>query len=86
VLALRGDTLFEVPAPEVRVLDTTGAGDGFVAGLLSQLARDGAPGIADMPADALERALRFACAVGSRVCTALGATSALPRAGEQLSN
>jgi sugar/nucleoside kinase (ribokinase family) len=30
----------------------------------------------------LEQALTFACAVGSRVCTQIGAVSALPRAGE----
>ena len=29
-----------------------------------------------------ERALRFACAVGSRVCTRLGAVAALPTKAE----
>jgi fructokinase len=71
-IARRGGEVVQVPAPEVQVADTTGAGDGFVAGLL---ASDGltAP---------LEPALRFACAVGSRVCTKLGAVAGLPTRAE----
>ena len=83
-IARRGAEVFRVAAPAVEVVDTTGAGDGFVAGLLSRLAAPGAPTLEAMPADQLEEALRFACAVGSRVCTALGAVAALPRAGEVL--
>ena len=81
-IARRGAEVFRVPAPAVEVVDTTGAGDGFVAGLLSRLAAPGAAAVETMPAAELEAALRFACAVGSRVCTALGAVAALPRAGE----
>lgn len=71
-LARRGREEVQVPAPHVQVVDTTGAGDGFVAGLLSQ----------DPLNAPLEPALRFACAVGSRVCTRLGAVAGLPVRGE----
>jgi len=57
------------------VVDTTGAGDGFVAGLLSRLPGD--PG--ELRGADLRDALAFACSVGSRVCTQLGAVSGLPR-------
>lgn len=68
----RGREALQVPAPRVEVVDTTGAGDGFLAGLLSKDPLDGD----------LEAALRFACAVGSRVCTRLGAVAGLPRREE----
>ena len=74
--ALRGDRWFHAPAPTVDVADTTGAGDGFVAGLLSRLARDPEPSD-----EALQSALEFACTVGSSVCTQLGAVAGLPRIG-----
>ncbi|HYZ90435.1 MAG TPA: carbohydrate kinase [Myxococcales bacterium] len=74
--ALRGDKWFHAGAPAVEVADTTGAGDGFVAGLLSRLARDPEPSD-----EALQSALEFACTVGSSVCTKLGAVAGLPRRG-----
>ncbi len=76
-LAQRGGEQLHVPAQVVNVVDTTGAGDGFVAGLLSRLARSEEPGL-----DELKRSLAFACAVGSRVCTRLGAVAGLPRSDE----
>lgn len=63
----RGETM-QVPAPVVEVVDTTGAGDGFVAGLLAS----------DPLRSDLRHALTTACAVGSRVCTMLGAVAGLP--------
>jgi fructokinase len=66
-----GDTV-SVPAPEVEVVDTTGAGDGFVAALLAS----------DPLSSHLTQSLQFACAVGSRVCTRLGAVAGLPRREE----
>jgi sugar/nucleoside kinase (ribokinase family) len=36
----------------------------------------------ELPTSELEAALRFACKVGSRVCTQVGAVAALPCAGE----
>ena len=68
VLARRGKETLHVPAPRVEVVDTTGAGDGFVAGLLASAPLEGDLG----------SALTMACAVGSRVCTRLGAVAGLP--------
>jgi fructokinase len=68
----RGEERAQAPAPPIEVVDTTGAGDGFVAGLLAS----------DPLRAPLDRALRFACAVGSRVCTRLGAVSGLPTRAE----
>jgi fructokinase len=73
--ARQGDREFRVAAPRVRVVDTTGAGDGFVAGLLSRLPENERGSIPEAP---LRAALAFACAVGSRVCTRLGAVAGLP--------
>jgi fructokinase len=75
-VALRGDRWFKVAAPRVEVVDTTGAGDGFVAGVLSRLARDPEPSD-----EVLQAALELGCAAGSSVCTKLGAVAGLPRAG-----
>ena len=57
-----------VPAWRVDTIDTTGAGDGFVGGLAVALAEG----------QALEAAVRFACAVGALATTAMGAQVALP--------
>jgi fructokinase len=57
----------------VEPVDTTGAGDGFVAGLLS--------GVLEHPDDYLDRLppmLRFANAVGALTTTQRGAIPALP--------
>jgi fructokinase len=61
----------------VPVVDTTGAGDGFVAGLWAELLRR-ADRPKDWPAEAVERACMFANRVAARVVTRLGATAALP--------
>ena len=79
-LVRRGDDVLHVPAEPVEVVDTTGAGDGFVAGLLAALSRS-AP-IAALSADELARAVRFANRVAGRVCTRVGAVAGLPRADE----
>ncbi len=62
------------PGFEVEVLDTTGCGDGFMAGLLASLHGTGVwpPG-----ADELGRAARFANAAGAVVATRVGAVAAL---------
>ncbi len=57
-----------VPAPAVPVVDTTGAGDAFMAALLLPLARDGLPAPA-----ALEGVLRVACEAGAAAVTRRGA-------------
>jgi fructokinase len=75
----RGQTL-SVPAPRVRVVDTTGAGDGFTAGLLYGLTRQfgTCAELAQGDVTAIEGHARFACLVGSRVVTRLGAVAGLP--------
>ncbi len=66
-----------VPAFSVDVLDTTGSGDAFLAGLAFQL------GALDQPADqldgdTLQRMVRFANACGGLTATQVGAMSASP--------
>ena len=72
--------LRSVPAPKVKVIDTTGAGDGFTAGLLFGLTRQysSRAELALGDVDALEGHARFACLVGSQVVTKLGAVAGLP--------
>lgn len=79
-LVLCGKERLEVPGFSVATVDTTGAGDGFVAGLLSSLymfwqdIRDGK----GVPGDALYHAARRANAVGALTTTKKGAIPALP--------
>ncbi|MBN1965848.1 MAG: hypothetical protein JW910_14445 [Anaerolineae bacterium] len=61
-----------VPGFSVGAVDTTGAGDGFVAGMLIQLYEAGG-----LPED-LAGALRFANAVGALTTTQRGAIPAMP--------
>jgi fructokinase len=79
-LVRRGEEVVHVPAEPVEVVDATGAGDGFVAGLLSALGALGPPEALDRAA--LARAVGFANRVAGRVCTRVGAVAGLPRAGE----
>lgn len=65
----------EVATFEVEAIDTTGAGDGFVAGLLRGIAMQ--PSALDDP-DRLFELCRFANAVGALTTTASGAIPALP--------
>lgn len=60
-----GKNAFAVPAFKVKVIDTTGAGDAWFAGLLCGL-RKGM---------SLDEAGRFANRVGADCCTAIGASS-----------
>lgn len=73
-----------VPAPPARVVDTTGAGDGFVAGFLYGLTRRYADARALLGAtrESLAELATFACVVGSRVVERLGAVAGLPAAAE----
>jgi len=79
-LVRRGEDLLHVAAERVEVVDTTGAGDGFVAGLLADLIRRGP--VEALPRADLERAVAFANRVAARVCTRVGAVAGLPRAGD----
>ncbi|HEY8207634.1 MAG TPA: carbohydrate kinase, partial [Myxococcaceae bacterium] len=79
---LFGGRLIDVPAPPCRVVDTTGAGDGFVAALLYGLTRrcSGRAELERLPASEVLELAGFACHVASRVCEHLGAVAGLPRA------
>lgn len=65
-----------LPTRTVKVSDTTGAGDGFVAGLLCRLAQRRAGGPIERVE--LEELGRFANAVGTLTCTRPGAIPAFP--------
>jgi ribokinase len=68
LVAQRGGKRWHVAAPEVEVVDTTGAGDAFVGALAAAL---------DRGAD-VERALAEGTAAGALACTATGAQSSSP--------
>lgn len=80
-LVRRGSDVFRVPSPRVDVVDTTGAGDAFVAGLLTHVT-DAEPALVDPVI--LANSVRRACQFGARVCTRLGAVSGLPRPSDPL--
>ena len=78
-LRFGGETRY-VQARKVKVIDTTGAGDGFTAGFLygvTQLYGTRAA-LESADIDALEGHARFGCLVGSHVVTRLGAVAGLP--------
>jgi ribokinase len=68
VLQRDGDLIAEAAPPEVRAVDTVGAGDAFTAALTIALVEG------REPADAL----RFACAAGALAATRAGAQPSLP--------
>ncbi|HLL55473.1 MAG TPA: carbohydrate kinase [Myxococcaceae bacterium] len=72
------------PAPSAQVVDSTGAGDGFVSGLLYGVTRRYAD-LAELQhasAEGLRELVTFGCAVGARVVEKLGAVAGLPRRDE----
>jgi ribokinase/sulfofructose kinase len=68
-LLVDGDSVVEIPAFDVAVEDTTGAGDVFTAGLIHAWLLEGSPALA---------AGRFAAAGAALNCTAEGARGRLP--------
>jgi fructokinase len=70
-----------VPGERVCVVDTTGAGDAFMAGLLAALAPRFAGGAKpdDLDAEELHHACARGNALGARAVTQMGATAGLPR-------
>jgi len=73
-----------VPAREARVVDTTGAGDGFMAALLAGLARRYRAGEDALAIEAprLTQLLAIAAEAGTRVCERVGAVAGLPCAAD----
>jgi len=67
---------------EAAVVDTTGAGDGFVAGLLTRLLRADGLHPEDLDAGTLAEVCRYANAVGALTTTRKGAIPGLPTAEE----
>jgi ribokinase len=67
-----GERIAAAAPPKVRVVDTVGAGDAFVAALTVALLEQQAP----------EAALRFACVAGALAATRAGAQPSLPTRAE----
>jgi fructokinase len=63
---------------KVKVADTIGAGDGWMAGFLSQILENGAQKFDFADAVAVAQACRYANAVGALTSTKAGAMTALP--------
>jgi fructokinase len=80
IVVMAGEDERRVPAPDVRVVDTIGAGDAFSAGFLAwwRLRGLGRSDLAD--AAAVCDATAFACAVAARTCERAGASP--PRLAE----
>jgi fructokinase len=73
-----GQTL---PPFKVKTVDAVGCGDAFIAGLLYQLVKDGRR-LNDLSPERMEKALRYANAVGALTATKVGVIPALPTATE----
>ncbi|WP_017717046.1 carbohydrate kinase family protein [Kamptonema formosum] len=75
-----GDTCSQVPAFPVKVADTTGAGDAFLAGFVHQICQHGISILEDP--QMAKKVVTYACAVGSLTATKPGAIAGAPDAGE----
>jgi ribokinase len=71
-LIVNASSCKHVPAPEMRAVDTTGAGDAFNAGLATAMANG----------ENLESAVRFAVIAGALAVTKEGVIPSLPRRQE----
>jgi fructokinase len=83
-LVTNGDYRIELPPFKVNVVETTGAGDGFMAAMITRLLpeREKTGSLAKVDRGTVLEALRFANAVGALTCTKMGAIPALPRLAE----
>ena len=83
-IATNGDYRIELDPPAVPVVETTGAGDGFMAAMIARLLpeRERLGTLARIDGDIVREALAFANAVGALTCTRPGAIPALPTRAE----
>lgn len=83
-LVTNGDYRIELPAYPIEVVETTGAGDGFMAAMITKLLplREKLGSLAKIDQPTMREALRFANAVGALTCTRRGAIPALPTRDE----
>ena len=82
VVAVRGDALFRATPPKTEVVDTVGAGDTFMASLLTEMSQQADPAahIATMSADDIEGLLKRAATAAAITCSRRGAD--LPTAAD----
>jgi fructokinase len=67
-----------IPSPYVDVLDTTGAGDAFMSGLLAAIAhKTTAP--SELPREEFEELISFAAHIGAQAVTRLDAIHGIPK-------
>ena len=66
-----------VSAPRIAAVDTTGAGDAFMAAFLWRICRED---IVELSASAVDAAARIAVLAGAAACLSEGAITSLPRA------
>ncbi len=79
-IATNGDFWIEQPSFPIDVVETTGAGDGFMAAMITRLLpeRERLGSLTKINPQLIHSALRFANAVGALTCTRKGAIPALP--------
>jgi sugar/nucleoside kinase (ribokinase family) len=79
-IATNGDYRIELPGLEVEVIETTGAGDGFLGAIITALLpeREKTGSLATISEDKIRNALKMANAVGALTCQKPGAIPALP--------
>lgn len=75
-LVSHSGTQYVVPAYEVNAIDTTGAGDSFIGGVLFQMATNEPQN--DFYASQFQQFVEFAEKVSGQVCSKIGAMTALP--------
>jgi len=83
-IATNGDYRIELPGLEVDVVETTGAGDGFLGAIITELLpeREKTGSLAAISDDKIRAALKRANAVGALTCKKPGAIPALPTRSE----
>lgn len=83
-IATNGDYCIELPAIPVDVVETTGAGDGFTAAMITRLLpeRERLGSLRSVDESVVRDALAYAIVVGGLTCTRPGAIPALPTSAE----